>query len=70
MGLKERLLGAIGTTSMPLTPFWRMGPPADSEYAVEPVEVEMRMPSPAVDVRYSLLTHISRVILSCAFLDM
>lgn len=48
MGLKERLLGAIGTIRIPFTPFWRSGPPADSEYAVDPVGVDMSMPSPAV----------------------
>lgn len=48
MGLKERLLGAMGTIRIPFTPFWRRGPPADSEYAVDPVGVDMSMPSPAV----------------------
>jgi hypothetical protein len=31
MGRKERLLGAIGTTKIPLTPFCRIGPPAERE---------------------------------------
>ena len=48
IGLKERLLGAMGTMRIPFTPFWRSGPPADSEYAVDPVGVDMSMPSPAV----------------------
>ena len=48
MGRKERLFGAIGVMSILLTPFCMMGPPAEREYAVEPVGVEMRIPSPAV----------------------
>ena len=31
IGLKERLLGAIGTIKMPLTPFDSIGPPAERE---------------------------------------
>ena len=31
IGLKERLLGEIGTMRIPLTSFSMMGPPADSE---------------------------------------
>ena len=69
IGLNDKLLGAIGTTKIPLTPFWRMGPPAESEYAVDPVEVEMRIPSPAVEVRYSPLTQISSVTLYCDRLE-
>ena len=64
IGRKERLLGAIGTMRMPLTPFWRIGPPADSEYAVDPVGVDIKMPSPAVCVKTSPLTYISNIILS------
>ncbi len=56
IGLKDKLLGAIGTISMPLTPFCIIGPPAESEYAVEPVGVEISIPSPAVRVTYSSLT--------------
>ncbi len=63
IGRKERLFGEIGTMRMPLTPFYRMGPPAEREYAVDPVGVEIKMPSPAVLVNSSPLTLISRVIL-------
>ena len=31
IGLNERLLGAIGTIKMPLTPFDNIGPPAERE---------------------------------------
>lgn len=48
IGLKLRLFGAIGVISMLLTPFCMIGPPADREYAVDPVGVEIRIPSPAV----------------------
>lgn len=50
MGLNDKLLGAIGVIKIELTPFCMIGPPADNEYAVEPVGVDIRMPSPAVYV--------------------
>lgn len=55
IGLKERLFGAIGVMSILLIPFCIIGPPADREYAVDPVGVDMSMPSPAVSVIFSLL---------------
>ena len=58
IGRKERLFGAIGTIKIPLTPFCKIGPPADNEYAVDPVEVEINIPSPAVWVRCSPFTDI------------
>lgn len=70
IGLNERLFGAIGVIRMLLTPFCIIGPPADSEYAVEPVGVEIKMPSPAVSVIFSLLMKISKIILSLSCLDM
>jgi hypothetical protein len=44
-GLNDRLLGHIGVTSNASTDGWTMGPPADKEYAVEPVGVEIINPS-------------------------
>lgn len=55
IGLKERLFGAMGVIRMLLTPFCIIGPPADREYAVDPVGVDISMPSPAVSVIFSLL---------------
>ncbi len=51
IGLKLRLFGEIGTINIPLIPLSSIGPPADKEYAVEPVGVENKMPSPAVLVK-------------------
>lgn len=64
MGRNERLLGAMGVIRILLIPFCIIGPPADNEYAVEPVGVEISIPSPAVSVIFSLLINISRIILS------
>ena len=61
MGLNERLFGAIGVIKILLTPFCIIGPPAESEYAVEPVGVEMRIPSPAVSVIFYLLIKSFRI---------
>lgn len=36
-GLKERDLGQMGVKSSPLTEGWTTEPPAEREYAVEPV---------------------------------
>lgn len=69
MGLNERLFGAIGVIKILLTPFCIIGPPAESEYAVEPVGVEMRIPSPAVSVIFYLLIKISKMILSHSCLE-
>lgn len=51
IGLKERLYGAIGTISMQFTPLEIIGPPADKAYAVDPVGVDIRRPSPIVYVK-------------------
>lgn len=40
VGRKERDRGQIGVNSIPSTDGWMIGPPADSEYAVEPVGVD------------------------------
>lgn len=49
-GRKERLWGEIGTIIMQFMPFCTTGPPADNEYAVEPVGVAIKTPSPPVSV--------------------
>ena len=38
-GRKERLRGQIGVRTMALSDGWTIGPPADNEYAVDPVGV-------------------------------
>lgn len=48
IGRKDKLLGAIGTIRILFTPLWTIGPPADKAYAVDPVGVETKIPSPAV----------------------
>ena len=63
MGRNDRLLGAIGVIKILLTPFCIIGPPADKEQAVDPVGVEIRIPSPAVYVIFQLLIQISKIIL-------
>lgn len=68
IGLNERLLGAMGVMSMLLIPFCMIGPPADNEYAVDPVGVDINIPSPAVSVIFSLLINISNIILSASCL--
>lgn len=68
MGRKDKLLGAIGTRTIVFIPFTIMGPPAERAYAVDPVGVEMSMPSPEVVVMYSSLTYISRTIRLQSFL--
>jgi hypothetical protein len=44
-GLKERLRGHMGVRTRALSEGWTIGPPADNEYAVEPVGVETMTPS-------------------------
>ena len=44
-GLKERLRGQIGVRTIALSEGCTMGPPADKEYAVEPVGVDTIRPS-------------------------
>jgi len=50
IGRKLRLFGAIGTRVIQSTPFTMIGPPEERAYAVDPVGVEMRSPSPDVVV--------------------
>ena len=40
----------MGTNKIPLTPFCIIGPPADNEYAVDPVGVDINIPSLFVSV--------------------
>ncbi len=63
IGRKDKLLGAIGTNIILFTPFSTIGPPAESAYAVEPVGVDIKIPSPAVVVIYSLFIDIYNIIL-------
>lgn len=42
---KLRLLGAIGVSRKASVSGWEIGPPAEREYAVDPVGVERRSPS-------------------------
>ncbi len=44
-GRKERLRGHMGVSTSALSDGWTMGPPADSEYAVDPVGVDTIIPS-------------------------
>ena len=44
-GRKERLRGQIGVRTRALSDGWTIGPPAEREYAVEPVGVETINPS-------------------------
>ncbi len=44
-GRKDRLRGQIGVKTRALSEGWTIGPPADREYAVEPVGVETISPS-------------------------
>lgn len=44
-GRNERLRGQMGVKTSALSDGWTMGPPADKEYAVEPVGVDTIRPS-------------------------
>jgi hypothetical protein len=44
-GRKDRLRGQIGVRTRALSDGWTIGPPAEREYAVEPVGVETIKPS-------------------------
>lgn len=68
IGRNDKLFGAIGTSTIVLIPFTITGPPADNAYAVEPVGVEISMPSPEVVVMYSSLMYISNTIRLQSFL--
>ena len=45
IGRKLSVCGQIGVSRMPGMEGWVRGPPAEREYAVEPVGVEMMQPS-------------------------
>jgi hypothetical protein len=47
-GRKDRLRGQMGVRTRALRDGWTMGPPAEREYAVEPVGVETMRPSDCV----------------------
>jgi len=44
-GLNDKLRGQIGVRTRALKDGWTIGPPADKEYAVEPVGVDTMSPS-------------------------
>lgn len=44
-GRKDKLRGQMGVRTRALSDGWTIGPPADREYAVEPVGVETMTPS-------------------------
>lgn len=44
-GLKDKLRGHMGVRTSALSEGWTIGPPADSEYAVDPVGVDTMRPS-------------------------
>lgn len=54
-GLKDKLRGQIGLKTSALKDGWTIGPPADKEYAVDPVGVETIRPSDS----YQLSIHVS-----------
>ena len=56
-GRKERLRGQIGVSTRALREGWTIGPPADSEYAVEPVGVDTMSPSDCGDSEQRARTH-------------
>lgn len=60
-GRNDKLRGQIGVRTIALNEGWTMGPPADSEYAVEPVGVETMRPSQTASVRCCPSTNTSIV---------
>ncbi len=44
-GRKDKLRGQMGVNTRALNEGWTIGPPADNEYAVEPVGVDIIRPS-------------------------
>jgi hypothetical protein len=44
-GRNDKLRGQIGVRTIALREGWTIGPPAESEYAVDPVGVETMRPS-------------------------
>ena len=60
-GLNDKLRGQIGVRTIALNEGCTIGPPADSEYAVEPVGVETMRPSQTASVRCCPSTNTSIV---------
>jgi len=60
-GRKERLRGHMGVKTRALSEGWTIGPPADKEYAVDPVGVETMTPSDTASVRCCPSTKMSIV---------
>ena len=60
-GRKDKLRGQIGVRTIALNEGCTIGPPADSEYAVEPVGVETMRPSQTASVRCCPSTNTSIV---------
>lgn len=60
-GRNDKLRGQIGVRTIALSEGCTIGPPADSEYAVEPVGVEMIRPSQTASVRCCPSTNTSIV---------
>lgn len=67
MGLKDKLFGAMGTKTIVFTPLTMTGPPAERAQAVDPVGVDISIPSPEVVVMYSLSMYIYSIILLQSF---
>ena len=61
MGLKERVWGQMGVRRIAGISGWTRDPPADREYAVEPVGVEKMHPSAWTTVRSSLSPYNSKL---------
>lgn len=55
-GLNDRLRGHIGVSTNADNDGWTMGPPADREYAVEPVGVLIIRPSDCYEGVVSFIT--------------
>ena len=60
-GRNDKLRGQIGVRTIALNEGWTIGPPADSEYAVEPVGVETMRPSQTASVKCCPSTNTSIV---------
>ena len=60
-GRNDKLRGQIGVRTIALNEGCTIGPPADSEYAVEPVGVETMRPSQTASVRCCPSTNTSIV---------
>lgn len=60
-GRNDKLRGQIGVKTSALSEGWTMGPPAESEYAVDPVGVDTISPSETASVRCWPSTKMSMV---------